>query len=83
MDRALRIVGAFIKAMWQRGHDFIHEGDFYKVVVCGEPIGMALTEVQNRISSSDSWRTILKANGSLMLKFEEHYVTTICKDGKE
>jgi len=84
VDRALRIVDAFIKAMRQRGHDFIHEGDFYKVVVCGEPIGMALTEMQNRISSSDSWRTtILKANGSLMFKFEEHYVTTICKDGKE
>lgn len=45
---------------------------------------MALTEMQNRISTSDSWRTtIFKANGSLVFKYEEHYVTTICKDGKE
>lgn len=83
MDRALRIMDAFIKAMRQRGHDFLLEGQFYKVVVFGEAIGMALTEMQNRISASDSWRTtILKANGSLVFKFEE-YVTTICKDGKE
>ena len=45
---------------------------------------MAITERQNRLSSSDSWpTTILKPNGSLMFKFEEYYVTTISKDGKE
>lgn len=84
LDRALRIMDTFIKAMRQRGHDFVLEGEYYKVVISGEAIGMALTETQNRIATNDSWQSsILKANGNLMFKFEEYYISTICKDGKE
>ncbi|WP_353720761.1 hypothetical protein [Dyadobacter sp. 676] len=84
LDRSLRIMDTFIKAMRQRGHDFTLEGEYYKVVVSGEAIGMVLTEMQNRIAAYDSWQSsLLKANGNLMFKFEEYYISTICKDGKE
>lgn len=38
MDHALRLMDALIKVMRQRMHDFIREGDYYKVVVSGEQL---------------------------------------------
>lgn len=84
LDRSLLFMDAFVKAMRQRGHDFTCESNFYKVVISGEEIEMALTEAQNRIPTGDRWQsTVLKANGALVFKFEERNISTICKDGKE
>lgn len=83
VDRSLLIMDTFIKAMRKRGHEFILEEGYYKVVIAGETIDMALKEARNVVIGTDRWQTrTFKANGTLIFQFEQGYTTTSCKDGK-
>lgn len=84
VERSLRIMDVFIKAMRQRGHDFFCEDGYYKVSVSGEAIGMALKERQNVIIAKDRLHSrTYKANGHLTFKFEQSFLSTVCQDGKK
>lgn len=84
VDRSLRIMDTFIKAMRSRGHDFVYKDGSYRAVVSGQAIEMTLKETQTRVATTGQGQSsFYKATGSLVFRFEEGYISTSCKDGKE
>ena len=83
IDRSLRFMDTFIKAIKQRGHKFIHEGWNSYVIICEQKINVRIRESYKRVVVKGATydRTEKIKNGVLSFHGNISITEICCKDG--